>query len=405
VENRTPDRKRPVEASRLRTYNNREVDRIGQEPSSLLFIARFNRHVVFGIGAFLDGDPFGNVFFISVQEEELPTLHESGEYIHSSRDTEKSHEGKDDGNRLGILDSKDAHEETDLQKGVEVDSAGRYVFGVRSLGVLGRLLEEQQETVPELDSGHGGKTHKEEDSKQHWQRNLLDGGQKEERESDQTMTDQVCETGFLYLDDLSGGILVGQVVQVDNAGNSGGNQPRKSEQTVDHVGKSIQQEVPVVRVSVLQVVAGVVDQVPRDTVIEVKEDKGKRGRTGSRKDSPRLSVQITHLGKPRAGTDGGVLFGAFVRPERFASGVTASKCRFKGIGDVEFCRFDTGETKLLDTGKENNRSSDGKVVDHVAHILVAKVARVLESAKEENGGSGSETNNNTEKGSFVHAIP
>jgi hypothetical protein len=59
---------------------------------------------------------------------------------------------------------------------------------------------------------------------------------------------------------------------VNNTRNSGGHEPRKSEKTVDHVAKTVQEKIPVVRFPVLQVVTGVVDQVPGDSVVKVKED-------------------------------------------------------------------------------------------------------------------------------------
>ena len=74
------------------------------------------------------------------------------------------------------------------------------------------------------------------------------------------MREEVREAGFLYMDDFATAVLLAQVVHVDNAGHRGSDEPRKSKQTIDHVGKTVQEQVPVVGITVLQVVARVVDQ-------------------------------------------------------------------------------------------------------------------------------------------------
>mmetsp|Transcript_81 Transcript_81/g.175 ORF Transcript_81/g.175 Transcript_81/m.175 type:complete len:307 (-) Transcript_81:492-1412(-) len=218
------------------------------------------------------------------------------------------------------------------------------------------------------------------------------------------MGDQVCQAGFLNLHDLSRRVLIGQVIQVNNARHSGGNQPRQTEQSIHHVGETVQQEIPVVRVSMLEIVTGVVDQVPCDAVIKVKEDEGKRGRTGSGERGPRLSIQVAHLSEPRTSTNGFGLFRTFIRPERFARSVATSESRFEVIRNVEFSSLDVGESDLLDDGKQDHRTSDSKVVDHVAHILIAEVARVFEAAEKENGRGGTKSDDDTEQRRLVHAV-
>ena len=91
---------------------------------------------------------------MTIQKQKLPAFQELGQDIEASRDAHQSHKGKDNGNGLSVLDNEDTHEEDNLQKGVEVDSSSGDILGVGSLWILAGLLEEEKETVPELNARH-----------------------------------------------------------------------------------------------------------------------------------------------------------------------------------------------------------------------------------------------------------
>jgi len=84
---------------------------------------------------------------------------------------------------------------------------------------------------------------------------------------------KVGQARLLDANDVAVLVLVGQVVQMNNAGNRRRHKPRKSKKTVDHITETVQEEIPVVRFAVLKVVVGVVDQVPRDAVVKVKKEQ------------------------------------------------------------------------------------------------------------------------------------
>lgn len=313
---------------------------------------------------------------MTVQQQELPAFKELGQYIQSTGNTQQSHKGKDDGDRLCVLHNEDAAEEGNLEKSVTVDSTLVDVLGVRCRRVSAGLLEEQEEAIPELDARHGGETHEQKDSKEDREGDLLDGGKEQKRETNQSVGNEVCQACLLYLDDVAILVSVGQVIQVNDARDGGSHEPRETQETVDQIAKAIAQEVPIVGVSVLQVVTGVVDQMPCDSVIKVEEEKGKDGRTGSDEHRPGLSIEITHLGKPRTGTGWSIRNGSstFVWPKGITRGVTAREGRLKVVGNLELFGFHVIETDLLHDRPQDDRAGDRKVMDEITGILVAEVA-------------------------------
>ena len=218
------------------------------------------------------------------------------------------------------------------------------------------------------------------------------------------MRDKVCKASLLYLDDLALAISFRQVVQMDDAGDRGGDQPREAKQAIDHVAESIQQEIPVIRVTMLKVVAGVVNQMPRDPIVKVEKNKGKGSRSGGSKDSPRFSIQITELGKPGSRSRRSSQIGALIGPEAFASISTAVEGGFEIVGDLELGSFDIRKANLFNNREQDDSSSHSKVMDKVTDVLVAEITGRLETTEEEDGGGGTEANNDTEQGGFVHTV-
>ena len=74
------------------------------------------------------------------------------------------------------------------------------------------------------------------------------------------------QTGLLDRDKFAILVFFGEGMQVDDAGDSSSNQPRQSQDTVDAVEDTNKDEIIVVSLSVLELVALVVYQVPCDTV-------------------------------------------------------------------------------------------------------------------------------------------
>ena len=66
-----------------------------------------------------------------------------------------------------------------------MDALLLHVLGVDSLRVGRRLLEPEQESVPELDVGKGGKTHEKEHSIKNRKRKQLQNIQGQDTETDQ----------------------------------------------------------------------------------------------------------------------------------------------------------------------------------------------------------------------------
>ena len=126
--------------------------------------------------AFLLFDPFVNVFFVTVKEQEFPAFEELGKEEQSSGNEKQHKERENDSDRLGVLNDEDEAKEQNLEKSKSVDTAFVDILGVRSGRILAWLLEEEEEAIPKLNSRHGRKTHEEEHPKQDGEGNLLDGG-------------------------------------------------------------------------------------------------------------------------------------------------------------------------------------------------------------------------------------
>ena len=72
------------------------------------------------------------------------------------------------------------------------------------------------------------------------------------------------------MNDLSILVLFGKIVQVNNARDSGSNQPWKAKKSVDHISEPVEEQVQVVGFSMLQIVARIVDQMPGDSIVQVE---------------------------------------------------------------------------------------------------------------------------------------
>ena len=179
------------------------------------------------------------------------------------------------------------------------------VLGVDGIRVEARLAEPQKKAAPELDPRQSGVTHEQEDSVDDRERNKLQNTQSKDRERHEKVGEKHgLQTGLLDFDELAVLVLLGDTIGVvDAAGHSGGNGPWETKHSVDEVEATTQKKIVVVGISVLQLVALVVDQMPSSSIIEVDEHKGEEGRSGRGDNHPTLSVQVSQVGKPRASAE------------------------------------------------------------------------------------------------------
>ena len=291
-------------------------------------------------------------------------------------------------------DNKDSKEEKHLEAGVKVDTLLLHVLGEGHFWVLAGLHEEKQETVPELNSRQRGETHEQKDSQEHWEWNELQKIQEEHSHSKQEVTDEHSQAGFLDTDEFSLGILFSQGVQVNDARNSGSNQPRKPQKSIDAVEESIQDKIVVVGFSMFKLVVLVVNQVPSDSIIKVAQKESHDGRAGSSNWSP--AWDTTKVDKPVA--DSSWLFNvrAISRPEALTGICTALEGGFKSFGDLQLLSLHIREHSLLDDDPDHNGHGHSKIVDRATDKITTEEGAELEGAEEEDQGSGSKTHDDTQ---------
>ena len=81
-------------------------------------------------------------------------------------------------------------------------------------------------------------------------------------------------------------LVFGKGVDMSDRADSGGNQPRKSKYTVDTNRNPDQDSIPIVRISVGELIGRMVDQVPCDTIIKEHKDESEHGWDSSKKGDP-----------------------------------------------------------------------------------------------------------------------
>jgi len=276
--------------------------------------------------------PLLNLVLFSIQKSQFPALEEHGQQKETGWDTEEGHEGEGNRDLLDIHDNKHSTEEDNLDDGVLVDLVPVHVLGELGLRVAAWLLEKEEETVPEFNSRKGGETHEKEDSIEDRKRQELQGIQEEHAKTKEEVGEEHGQSCFLDADDVAVAIFVGKGAQVDHAWNSCGNQPRKSQQSIDAVENTVEEKIVVVGFTVAQLVVLVVDQVPSDTVIQVAQKESHDSRSGGSKRSP--CWNISKRDKPFTGLDRGFLSFTLIGPESITSLGTALEGGFKSVGYI-----------------------------------------------------------------------
>ena len=152
-----------------------------------------------------------------------------------------------------------------------------HVLGVRCHGILGRLHEKEEDSLPELLARKCHETHKEKHTVQdrHWQN--LEKAQYKNGAKDQDVNKQTSQAGFLDTDSVSVLVLVGHCRNVKDTRDSRGDKPRATDEAVDNDLTGRETSVVVVGFTVRKLVAWVVRNVPSDAVIQPNKDKGKTG--------------------------------------------------------------------------------------------------------------------------------
>ena len=334
------------------------------------------------LGGTLLVDPGLDFKVITVQQVQFPALKESGQKEQTAGDTQQGHEGKDNGNGRQVLHQKDQAEKEQLKDSVQVNLALFNESDKDSVWVQAWLLEPQQDSVPELHGRQSGKTHKQKHTVQDWQGQQLEQLQDQQGKTNHQVGKEKSQTSFLHINNVAILVLVGQTVEMDNARNRGGDQPWKTKDTIDKVKHSVQAQIIVVRFPMLELVVGVVDQMPCDTVVKEAKQEGKDGRSSSDNGHPSLSSQVGKVDEPVTSSSGFGLIRTVIREEGFASAVTALERRFKLVRNVQLFSLNVGEQELLDGSGNQHRHGDGKVMNGTADAIVAEKGSVPEASEQ-----------------------
>ena len=197
------------------------------------------------------------------------------------------------------------------------------------------------------------------------------------------MSEEVRQASLLDADELSVLVLLRKIIQVDDARHGGCHEPRESQQAVDAVENTIQKQIPAVGLSVLQLVAGAQDEMPRDAVVQVYCEEGENGWTSSAEDHPVVSVEIEEIGHPGPATVRFDEVSTLAGPGGVAGRVAALVCRFKVVGDLQAFGLGICEGELIQHGKNEDRRDHREVADEIANPLGVEEARSLVVTKPE----------------------
>lgn len=174
---------------------------------------------------FLEFNPFVDFAIRAVQQQELPSFKKFRQEKETHWDTQERHQRESNSDWLEVLHKEDQSKRHHFQHGVTMNPALLHVLGVVSLWVDTGLLEEEQESVPELNAAQTGKTHEQEYSVQDGQRQEFQRGQKEHDQSQQEMSKQSRQSCFLRVTNVAILVLFGQCIHVNNARDGSSHQP------------------------------------------------------------------------------------------------------------------------------------------------------------------------------------
>lgn len=186
-------------------------------------------------------------------------------------------------------------------------------------------------------------------------------------------------------------VSLSQSLKVDDAWDSGSNQPRKSKESFDHVEEATEHQVIVVGFTMFQVVGLVVDKVPCDAIVEIQEKECTNVRSSSHEDDPRLSIEVSKISKPWASSKCFRLVNAVNRPLGSARSITTLEGWFKLCGHIQSLSRSVRESKFLDEGETDNRDDNRKIMNGSSDTSVAAEFRELEAMEEEDQPSSAKS--------------
>ena len=334
----------------------------------------------------------GNRATVRIDQDQLFVGEDLGQDEHANRDAQLDDDRESNRDDLDRSEDDQSYVARNLDRREHVHASSIHVFGVGFCWELLGLHKEHEESLEKLVGLETGKTHEQKHSVQNRDRNDLEDIQHKERDENQNVDSQVCQSRLLDGHDLAAFGSLGQGVDMCQGSHSSSDQPWETNHRVhsNHTGNN--DSVPVVSLSVRQLVVGVVDQMPRDTVIQKDENESQHGRDGGKERNPRLAVDSSEADQPAAATKGFDLW-AVLGEGGQAIGRTADLCRSNRLGNVQSFHGDVGEQKVGHQAPNEDRNNDGEVSNRVTDSLVGKVRSELEATKLECQVGGSDTQN------------
>lgn len=160
------------------------------------------------------------------------------------------------------------------------------------------------------------------------------------------MRQETSQSAFLNTENLPvlGSLTHG--LDVHHARHSGCDQPWQAQKRVDCNHDSTHTSVIVVCFSVSNFVAGVVDDVPSDSIVQKSKNEGQGSWSSRHQSDPPASIQIHEIHQPRTSTRWFRHIWAIIGPVRRTIRCTTSEGCGKGIRNIELFGFYVGEEKL-----------------------------------------------------------
>ena len=169
------------------------------------------------------------------------------------------------------------------------------------------------------------------------------------------MCKEAGQARFLDVFDFALAVLLLHGSDVHDTWDSRSDQPRQTHQRVhqDHDGRNA--GVVVVGVSVGESVTWVVDNVPRDTVVQESQDERWNTKSGGNEDNVDFAVEIKQVNQPWSATPCFGLGGAVSGPVRAAVLGTAGEGRRESVWDIELFHLN-----ILEDGVSQSRHDDDR---------------------------------------------
>ena len=174
-------------------------------------------------------------------------------------------------------------------------------------------------------------------------------------------------------------------------------QPRETEARVHKDHQAYDDRVVVIRLPVLEFVTGMIDQMPRNPVVEEHEYEGEKRWPGGHERDPRLAVQVAEVDHPGAIPVRRDLALAVRREVRVARDVAALERWREVRGDVQLLDRDLVEG-VPDQAPDQDRDDHCEVSDHIAERLVGEERAELELSQLEGQRGRPEEDYDAEEG-------